>query len=73
MLCFDFSAAGEFPPKWQAPERNGFDYSRYFPNGGYLNAQSGDGSYMVSADEFQRMVGRGGSSRSSAAAFGKKK
>jgi hypothetical protein len=48
----------QFPPKWQASSRNGFDWYKYFPNGGYLNTKSGDGSGLVSTEEYLRMVGQ---------------
>lgn len=59
---------GEFPPKWQANQRS-MDWYKYFPNGGYMNSHSGDGSYLTSTDEYLRMVGQGNSANS--AQYGK--
>lgn len=64
---------GEFPPKWQARDRSDFDWYKYYPNGGYLNSHAGDGSGMVSTDEYLREVGLGGSGSSSSYQYGKRK
>ncbi|WIA09193.1 hypothetical protein OEZ85_008604 [Tetradesmus obliquus] len=72
-LNYDQMFPGEFPPKSQAGNRGDFDWYKYFPKGGYLNSKAGDGSGMVSVDEFLRMTGRGGSrGGNSQAQFGKK-
>eukprot|EP00879_Flechtneria_rotunda_P007961 GHRR01008341.1.p1 GENE.GHRR01008341.1~~GHRR01008341.1.p1 ORF type:complete len:252 (+),score=63.02 GHRR01008341.1:248-1003(+) len=63
---------GEFPPLSQADERSDFDYYRYFPQGGYLNSHAGDGSRMVSTDEYLRMVANSGYESGSSAQYGKK-
>ncbi|KAF6266517.1 RlpA-like double-psi beta-barrel-protein domain-containing protein-containing protein [Scenedesmus sp. NREL 46B-D3] len=43
-LNYDQMFPGEFPPKSQASSRGDFDWYKYFPNGGYMNSKSGDGS-----------------------------
>ncbi|KAF8073002.1 hypothetical protein HT031_000662 [Scenedesmus sp. PABB004] len=65
---------GEFPPKALAGSRPGFDWHKAFPSGGYLNAHAGDGSKLVSVDDFLRMAGRasgGGGGGGGYAQFGK--
>ncbi|KAF6266519.1 RlpA-like double-psi beta-barrel-protein domain-containing protein-containing protein [Scenedesmus sp. NREL 46B-D3] len=71
-LNYDEMFPGEFPPKSQAGERGDFDWHKYFPKGGYMNSKAGDGSYMVSTDEFLGKIGRsGGGSGGSSAQYGK--
>lgn len=71
-LNYDQMFPGEFPPKWQAGDRD-IDWYKFFPKGGYMNSHAGDGSYMVSTDDFLRKIGRsGGGGGGSSAQYGKK-